>query len=150
MEYLSGVNKLVFISDDLRKLLGFVSGIACADSVNKGIAEVVVVIEPVNEIVAKLPKLGILQNTFLEVIGVVVNKLAREQNEAVKARLEALIQKCSELCGIGLRRCIGKLFCAEVFNACLGGIGDNNTKVGVMSKLQISLIVNVRVDCTGD
>jgi hypothetical protein len=128
----------------------FVLGVAGVYSVNKRVAENVIVFYPRLEVLAKLPEVCILKHAFFEICTVFVDKLARKKYESAKTEIESLFEKLSQLCREGLCGSIGELVAILEADSCLGGIRNYESEVRVFGKRHVSVKVIVGLDATRD
>jgi hypothetical protein len=146
VEVLRGVDH--FIVEAHIELL--VLGVTGVDAVNEGVAEDIVVFDPSLEALSKLPKVGILKDALFEVCAVFVDKLAGKEYKSRKSEIKALFEKLSKLAGEGFCRAITELVVVLEADACLGGVRDDKSEIGVFCKGEICIEVIVGLDATGD
>ena len=149
-ERLGGVEHVVLVADFRPDLLGLAARIAGHDAVHQRGAEDVLLHKPGLERIAEVPLVGGLEAALLEVAAVVVDQLARQQDEAGALRAaergEALIQQAGQLAGEGGLGLVVKAVLASVDDAGLGGVGDDETHVLVVRQREVALEVLVRGD----
>ena len=88
-------------------------------------AENIVVIEPGNEVFAQIPLLRGFQHRVLEVIAVVVDQLAGQQDEAGFIQQKTFVEEAGQLAGIGIGRAELQPVALVQHNARLGSIADD-------------------------
>ena len=79
-----------------------------------------------------------------------VDQLAGKQDEARKAELITPPQKCRQFCRERFLRPVGKLFRPEVLDAGFRRIGNDEPKVRILRKRQISIIILIGIHTAGN
>ena len=82
MEELGGIEKLVTIAAGVLQGLGFIGGVAGVDAVNQGVGKNVGLLDPGEERRSEIPVAGGLENRLFEIVSVVFDELAGQQDEA--------------------------------------------------------------------
>ena len=126
------------------------AGIARVNTVNESVGEYILFVYEAFEAIAEIPEISILKNAPLEVISISVNKLAGEENKAVKTELISSLKKKSYLCGEGLGRSVRNLVLRGENDARLCGVGNYKAEIGVLCKREICAKVIIGLNASGD
>jgi len=96
----------------------------------------------------------ILQNALLQLLTIVEDEFARQNDEAFgRVALEIFItvmEQLHEFAGIRCGGLVGELARGVKNDARLGGVGDHETHFGLFGELQIIIKILVRVNATAD
>ena len=154
MEDFRLVQQTVVVACTLAKLRCIVARITGNNTVYQGAVNSARLFEPDTESVGQFPKVDILADTLFQVLAVLENELAREDDEAFVGcslkMLVAVIQKLRKLAGIGTCRLVVEFAGGIEGYTCFGGIGDNETYLGLFRKFQVLIELGVRVEAAGD
>ena len=143
VEDLGLYHQVVAIASTLLELVDVLAWEARNDAVNEGCADVVVLEEPVLELLVVLaevlfPELDVLLDALLEVVTVEEDELTRHEDEALLGVtvecLETTIEQLSQLTWIRRSRSVGELAVRIESNSSLGGVRDHETDVWLLSQ----------------
>ena len=144
-EDLGGVDDVILVAQLPADGLGLLAGIAGDDAVHQGGAEHVLPIHPGGEVILQAPELDILLDAALQLVAVMVDELAGQDDKALQALLPAPVQEHGELAGEAGRRRIVKLAGGVEDDAGLGGVGHQEAEVGILGLIQQTLEVLIGV-----
>ena len=154
MEDLGLVQQMVVIAGTLAQLRGGITRITRDDAVHEGAVHTARVLEPVPETFPEVPQVDVLADALLQVLAVLEDQLAREDDEALVHRsievLVAVIEELGELARIGGSRRIVQLAGRIEGDARLGGVGDDEAHFRLLGELQVGLEVLVGIDAPAD
>ena len=142
-EGLGGVQLLVFVAQFLEHGGHFLAGEAGNDAVNQRGAENVVLFQPGKELIAQIPLLRGLEHGVAQMIAVIVDQLAGQDDEAGLAQQEAFVQEAGQLAGVGGLGLIVVLVRAGIDDARFGGVADDEAQGVDLGQIQIALEIGV-------
>ena len=98
-EDLCAVEEVVLVSELLADCICLSSWVSRNDSVNKAVAEITGILEPVDEALLKTPLVGILENDSLEIVAILVDELAWDCDDSLRCvAVEVLVSSVEESC----------------------------------------------------
>ena len=126
----------------------FIRRVTGHDAIHQGRAESVLLFQPGLERLAQVPLVGGLEAALLQVAAVIVNQLARQQNEAGTLRSaeggKALIKQAGQLAWEGRLGLAVKAVFAGIHDAGLRRIGDDHAHVLVVRQRKVALKILIR------
>ncbi len=136
-EDFADVQKRIVVAVLFRQTGNFlrVADAAGNDAVHERGAEQAVILQPCDEVLAIAPVLRVLYAALLELLAVVVDQLAGEDDDTLLARLEALVQEHGQLRGEGSRRQLVRSAGTVIDDTGLGGVGGDVLEVVALGDL---------------
>ena len=148
------VQQMVVIAHALAKLRGGVARISRDNAVHERGIHAAGLLEPGAEVRTQVPQVDVLTDALLQVLAVLEDQLAREDDEALRLValevLPAVVQQLGEFAGIG--RCGGIVQLAGRIegDTRLGRVGDDEPHLRLLSELQVALEVLIRAQAAAD
>ena len=149
-EGLSGVQQSILIavfSVEPGSLSGRISG---DDAIHQRIAKMVLLPEPVQEILLQCPVGGVVQHGVPQDGAVVGNEFTGQENQPRFSGVPALPQQPGQLGGEGGGRAVVKATGGIVDDACLRGVGNHEPQFIAAHKIQQLPPLGEHVQCSAD
>ncbi|MPL98477.1 hypothetical protein SDC9_44682 [bioreactor metagenome] len=156
VENLGRVEQVVLIAELGADCLCFGSRVTGNDAVDQGVAEITSFVEPGHEACLQVPLLCILFDDALQIVSVLVDELAGNDDQAlVRSPVESLVAFVEEGADLGWEGdldLVGQLVTAVVADTGLGGVGDDEAQVLTGCELYILLVIVglVRIEAAAD
>ena len=154
MEDLGLVQQMVVIAHALAQLGGGIPRITRDNAVHERRVYAAGLLEPGAEVRAQVPQVDVLADAFLQVLAVLEDQFARENDEALRLVtlevLPAMVQELGKLTGIRRGRSVVQLAGGIEGDARLGRIGDDETHLRLFGELQIALEILIGAQAPAD
>ena len=136
-EHFADVDQLVMIAVDFFQTGDFLlrADTARNDAVNQRRAEQVLVFDPRCKLVSEVPVFDMLLDTLFQLFAVVVDQLARKNDQALFAGLEPLVQELRQLCREAVRRQLVVAAFRIVDDTSFGRVGDDVLQIVAFRQL---------------
>ena len=153
-EHLPRVHSVILISQLHTDRLRLPCGITGHNPIHQGGAKEVFLPEPLYKGLPQLPLPGIGHHTPLQLLSVIVDKLAGQDHKALSffpaEGPESLIQKLCQLSRKAVCRLILKAAGRIIHNPGFRGITDNKPQMGISGAFHVCLIIPLRIQAAAD